>query len=131
MAERFDVRFHPAAEKEYKDLDNSVITQVDKAIDELLERADEVGKPLGNKNSTKLAGLKEIKLRNIGIRVIFRITEEVVDVLKIVYILTIEQRSDDFVFKLAHKRFAVLKATPNEKARELLKRYRRWTNDEE
>jgi len=68
LEKRFDVRLDPDALKEYGKLDNSVLPAVNKAIDELEYRADEVGKPLGNKSSTKLAGCKEIKLREEGIR---------------------------------------------------------------
>lgn len=63
--QRFEVRLDPDAVKEYQKIDNSVIEMVDKAIDELETRADEVGKPLGNKRDIKLAGCKEIKLRDL------------------------------------------------------------------
>lgn len=60
---RFEVILDPDALKEYNKLDNSAVEMVDKAIDELEYRADEVGKPLSNYDDTKLAGCKEIKLR--------------------------------------------------------------------
>ncbi|MHB8063260.1 MAG: type II toxin-antitoxin system RelE family toxin [Ruminiclostridium sp.] len=101
---RFDVRLDPDALKEYNKLDNSILEFVNNQIDELEFRADEVGKILENKNSTKLAGCKEIKLRDAGIRIIFRVTNEIVEVLQIVYIMTIEKRSRDYVFKVAHER---------------------------
>lgn len=102
---KFDVRLDPDALKEYEKLDGSVIKIVNKAIDELEYRADEVGKVLENKRNMKLHGCKEIKLRGPGIRIVFRITNEVVEVLRVVYILVIERRSNDFVFKIASKRF--------------------------
>jgi mRNA interferase RelE/StbE len=77
---------------------------VNKQIDDLEFRADNVGKMLENKNSTKLAGCREIKLKDIGIRIVYRITNETVEVLQIVYILTVEKRSNDLVFKIADKR---------------------------
>lgn len=40
-----------------------------------------MGKPLGNKRDMKLAGCKEIKLRDAGIRIIFRITDTFIDIL--------------------------------------------------
>ncbi len=109
---RFDVRFHPDAEKEYKGLDNSVVGIVNKSIDDLEIRADEVGKPLKNNTNSKLAGCREKKLRDAGVRIIFKVTKERVDVLRIVYILTIEKRSNDFAFKIAHKRNQVIKRLP-------------------
>lgn len=70
--QRFEVRFHPGAYKEYIDLDNSTAEIVDKALEEMEYRADEIGKNLRNNNDTKLAGCKEIKLRGAGIRIIYR-----------------------------------------------------------
>ena len=97
---RFEIIFAAGAIKEYKKLDNSIIGIVNKAIDDLEFRADEVGKPLkGN-----LYGCKEKKLRNKGIRIIFRIVDNRVDILRIVYILAIQNRERDTVFKIATKR---------------------------
>jgi mRNA interferase RelE/StbE len=97
---RFEIIFAAGAIKEYKKLDNSIIGIVNKAIDDLEFRADEVGKPLkGN-----LYGCKEKKLRNKGIRIIFRIVDNRVDILRIVYILAIQKRERDTVFKIATKR---------------------------
>ena len=56
MNERFEIRFDEDAEKEYNKLDNSVLGIVNKAIDELVQREDEVGKNLSNYSNTKLAG---------------------------------------------------------------------------
>ena len=60
MDRRFDVRLDPDAEKEYAKLDSSVVEIVNKAIDELEERADQVGKILGNKRDTKLSAAKKL-----------------------------------------------------------------------
>lgn len=84
--ERFDVRLDPDARKEYEQLDGAVLDIVNDAIDELMYRADEIGKNLSIFQNTKLAGCKEIKLRDAGIRIVYRITNEVVDVLQIVYV---------------------------------------------
>jgi len=109
---RFTIKFAPAAAKEYEKLDNSVIGIVDAAIDRLEERADEIGTPLHNYRDTKLAGCKEVKLRDAGIRIVFKITDQYVHILQVVYILTIESRSDEKVFKIAHERFKSLKNDP-------------------
>lgn len=107
---RFELRFDKDAYKEYERLDNSVVKIVDDFFEELEIRADEIGKELTNKQSTKLHGCKEIKLKKAGIRIVFRVTNEIVDILRIVYILTIEKREDEIVFRLADKRFRRLKA---------------------
>lgn len=107
---RFDLRFDEDAYKEYERLDNSVAEIVDNFFDELEIRADEIGKDLTNKHSTKLHGCKEIKLKKAGIRIVFRVTNEIVDILRIIYILTIEKREDDIVFRIADKRLQRFKA---------------------
>lgn len=124
--EQFDVRMHPDAVREYEKIDNSVINQVDRAIDELVERADKDGKNLSNKSSTKLAGCKEIKLRDIGIRIIFKVTNEVVHVLRIVFILSIERRPKGEVFKTANRRHDFLKSLPKVRLNSYLSKMVRW-----
>ena len=104
MMKRYLVYFDPDAAKEYNALDGSVSLLVDKAIEELTVRADKVGKPLGNKQNLKLAGCREIKFRDAGLRIIFRITNEKVDILRIVFVLAISKREDFQVYKLAAKR---------------------------
>lgn len=111
---RFEVILAPEAAKEYKKLDNSVISIVDKAIDRLEERADEIGTVLHNYKGTKLAGCKEIKLRDIGIRIIFKVTDQVVNILQVVYILAVEWRNKDRVFKIACDRYQEFKEDPQE-----------------
>ena len=110
---RFAVKFAPAAAKEYEKLDNSVINIVDVAIDKLEERADKIGTPLHNLQDTKLAGCKEIKLRDAGIRIVFKIVDQTVNILQVVYILTIESRSNDKEFKTAHDRYKSFKNNPS------------------
>lgn len=107
--QRFDIQFHKAALKEYQGLDGSVALIVDKALEELEVRADEVGKPMGKKQQINLTGCREIKLRDAGIRIVYRVTKERVEVLQVVVILAIEDRADDLVFKLAAKRLTDIK----------------------
>ncbi len=106
---RFEVRLHKSAQKEYARLDNTVVQIVDKALEELGIRADEIGKPLGKKRNINLTGRKEIKLRDAGIRIVFTVTKQYVQVLQIVVVLA-EDRTDDIVFRLAGERFYDMKA---------------------
>jgi mRNA interferase RelE/StbE len=126
MQKRFDVRLDPDAVKEYNKLDNSVVKIVNKAIDELEYRADEIGKKLSNYKSTKLIGCKEIKLRDAGIRIIFKVTNETVEVLRVVYVYTIEKRSDDIVFKVANKRNETFKGLKKKELLEHLEKSEKW-----
>jgi mRNA interferase RelE/StbE len=107
-ASKFEIRFDPSAYREYQKLDGSIVTIVDKKLAELEFRADVIGKLLINKPNSQLAGCREIKLRDAGIRIVYKITGEKVDILRIVYILTIEKRADEYVFKLADQRLADL-----------------------
>lgn len=125
---RFEIKFDPDAAKEYQSLDNSVIEIVNKAIDDLELRADEVGKPLRNTQASKLFGCKEKKLRDAGIRIVFKVTGETVDILRIVYILTIEKRSNDFVFKIANKRNITVKKIAKQKLNDYLQSCKSWNN---
>lgn len=109
---RFEIRFDQDAYKEYEKLDNSVAELVDKALEELEFRANEVGTHLKNQRSSQLRGCKEIKLRGAGIRIIFQVTKKIVDVLLIVYVLAINKRNNDVVFQIADNRFRMLKANP-------------------
>ena len=110
MAElRFEIRLHKAAAKEYDRLDYSVILLVDKALAELEVRADEIGKSLGKKRNVNLTGCKEIKLRDAGIRIVFLVAKEQVFVLQVVFVLAIDERDDDYVFRLAGKRYEDMK----------------------
>ena len=119
MSQRFTIRFDPDAVKEYESLDGSVVSIVDKAIDELKDRANAVGKSLGNKRNQKLAGCKEIRFRDAGIRIIFRITNEKVDVLCIVYVLAISKRDKDQVFEAAASRLINTKKKGNLQSRRI------------
>src|SRR5690554_4691171 len=126
MNERFEIRFDEDAEKEYNKLDNSVLGIVNKAIDELVYRADEVGKHLSNYSNTKLAGCKEIKLRDAGIRIVFRITHRTVEVLRVVIILAVQRRSRDLAFKLADRRLKILKKIPKDQFNKYITTKAKW-----
>jgi len=92
-SQRFDVRFDADALTEYQRLDNALVTIVDKVLPRLEERADEVETTLQNKYATKLHGYKEVKLGDAGLRIVFRVPEQTVEVLHVVNILTIERRN--------------------------------------
>ena len=96
--EKFSLSFHPKALKEYKKLDGSIRQLVDKGLAKLRVRADEIGKPLENKRGNQLFGCSELKYRDAGIRVVFRVTGQHHDQLEIVWILAIGNRGDDEVF---------------------------------
>jgi mRNA interferase RelE/StbE len=118
MADRFQVGILEGARKDFMELDGSVRQIVQKQILKLKENADIVGKELGNSHNTKLVGCREIKLLEAGIRIVYQITGEKIDVLEIVLILAIEKRKDFQVFKIADKRLNELKAMPKKDVQE-------------
>ena len=101
----WDVIFTDEAKKDYKVIDPAVLNQVDKAIrkvsqNPLPESEGGYGKPLGNKRGRNLTGLLKIKLKKLGIRVVYKLirTDEVMK------IIVVAARADDEVYELASKR---------------------------
>lgn len=74
------VNYLPEALKEMSRLDNSVRAQVKKAIDKVAKNPmphfdGGLGEPLANRQGHDLSGLYKIKLRSIGIRVVYALME--------------------------------------------------------
>jgi mRNA interferase RelE/StbE len=108
MPERFHVCLVPGAQKDFKELDGSMKPIVLKYLNRLKENADTMGEPLRNDQEIKLAGCRKLKLREAGIRIIYRIVDEKVEVLgvilDVVTILAIEKREDLRVYRIAQGR---------------------------
>jgi len=88
-----------------KRLDHSQRLQVLKAINKvssnpLPQNEGGYGKPLGNRNSTRLAGYLKIKLKSLGLRVVYKLIREK-DVMKVI---VVSARADDEVYLLAQRR---------------------------
>ena len=101
----WEIKYFPEAEEDLIRLDKSQRIQVLKAIRKAQQNPLPVteggyGKPLGNHASTKLAGLLKIKLRALGIRVVYRL----VRIETTMQIIVIGIREDEEVYELAEKR---------------------------
>lgn len=119
---RFEVRLHEKAQREYERLDGSIGGIVNKKLEELEYRADVIGKELkGN-----LAGFREVKLKDAGIRIVYEITGEIVDILEVVNVVTIGPRADGEVFKTAGTRADTSKTLNRIALNEYLKGLRQW-----
>ena len=99
------VEYLPEAEKDLKGLDGSQRTLALKAIKKVQQNplpVDEqgYGKPLGNHNSTNLAGLLKIKLRSAGLRIVYQLRRTETSMM----IIVIGVRADEEVYELAQKR---------------------------
>ena len=102
---RWEVSFTDEAKKDRAALDVSVRSQVNKAIrkvsqNPLPKSEGGYGEPLGNKRGKNLTGLLKIKLKKLGIRVVYRLvrTNEVMK------IIVVAARADDEVYEVAAKR---------------------------
>lgn len=99
------VEYTLEAAKDLEALDNSARLLVLKAIKKVsmnpLPQAEGgYGKPLGNHATSKLAGYLKIKLRKIGLRVVYKLIREN----GIMRIIIISMRDDETVYKLAQER---------------------------
>ena len=101
----WSLQYLPEAEKDLRDLDGSQRILVLKALKKVQKNplpVDEqgYGKPLGNHNSTSLAGLLKIKLRSSGLRIVYQLRRTESSMLVIV----IGVRADEEVYDIAQKR---------------------------
>ena len=95
----------PEAEKDLDNLSNSRRLLVLKAIEKiqdnpLPQNEGGYGKPLGHRRGLNLTNLLKIKLKDSGIRIVYKLirTETVM------LIVVVGARADEEAYKLAHKR---------------------------
>lgn len=103
----WEIKYHPFAKEELSKLDGSVRKIVLKGIIKVASNPrsqDEggYGKPLGIKGGNNLTGLFKIKYRDIGIRVVYKLVEDIKT--HQMFILVISARADNEVYDLAGKR---------------------------
>lgn len=106
MNKKFDIVFIEDAKEDYRKLDGSEKKYVDIALAKIQWRADELGEKLTKKGDSNLIGCKKIKFRKIGIRIVFRITGDHVE---IVEIISIGKDRNDEIYKNATKRLRDMK----------------------
>ena len=99
------VKYLKEAVKDLSGLDQSQRIQVLKAIQKvsknpLSTNKGGYGKPLGNHAAAKLAGYYKIKLRKLGVLVVYGLVKDY----GIMRIIIISVRTDDEVYRLAEKR---------------------------
>ena len=95
----------PEAAKDLKNLAGNQRLMVIKAIGKVLQNPLPVteggyGKPLGNKQGSNLTGFLKIKLRDAGIRVVYKLIRAETEMLVVV----IGARADDEVYEMAQHR---------------------------
>ena len=95
----------PEAAKDLKSLAGNQRLLVVKAIDKVLQNPLPVseggyGKPLGNKQGNDLSGFLKIKLKNAGIRIVYKLIRTETEMLVVV----IGAREDEEVYDTAYHR---------------------------
>ena len=101
----WELLYLPEAEKDYRSLDHNQQLLVNKAIQKvktnpLSQDEGGYGKPLGHKNGTNLTGFYKIKLRGIGIRIVYKLIRTETQMIVVV----IGMREDKEVYEIAARR---------------------------
>lgn len=99
------VKFLPEAEKDFDALAGNQRILISKAVAKVSRNPVSIyegglGKPLGNKNGSNLAGFMKIKLKAAGLRVVYKTIKTDTEML----IVVIGARADDEVYDIAEKR---------------------------
>lgn len=98
------LKFLPEAQKDFEQLAGNQKLLVAKALDKVVQNPVSIyeggyGKPLGSKSGTDLSGLLKIKLRDAGLRIVYKLVRTETSMLVIV----IGARADDAVYKNRRK----------------------------
>ena len=97
------IRITDEAKRDYKKLEKSIQKQVLAGILKVsqapLPSPDGYGKPLGNKCGNNLTGFFKIKYKGIGIRIVYTLVMDK----KIMNIVVISKRDDNYCYELAAK----------------------------
>ncbi len=102
---KWKLSFLPEAAKDLKKLAGNQRILVAKALEKVITNPLPVseggyGKPLGNKYGTDLSGLLKIKIKNAGIRIVYKLIYTDTEMLVVV----IGLRADEEVYKTANRR---------------------------
>lgn len=93
----YKVEYLKEAKMDFKKVDGSQKVLVRKSI----AKIEKYGNRAGEKLSGELSGCRKLKHRKAGLRVVFRESEQGIEIMQIV---AIGKRSDEEVYKLAEKR---------------------------
>lgn len=101
----WEIRYLDEAEKDFKKLEGNEKQRVTKALQQvkknpLSPQEGGYGKPLGNKHGIDLSGLSKVKIKSVGVRVVYKVIETD----EAMIVIVIGARADDKVYKTAEKR---------------------------
>ena len=99
------LKFLPAAKKDLEGLAGNQRILVAKAIEKVRQNPVSMfeggyGKPLGNKGGRNLTGLLKIKLKDAGLRIVYKLIQTETEMI----IVVIGARADEEVYDIASKR---------------------------
>ena len=95
----YQIKFHPAALKEFCELDGSIKKLVKKQLDKL-KKSPLLGEELGNKNGYDLSGYRKMYACKKQIRIVYSVVENIL----LVNIIAIGKREDMEVYSTAAER---------------------------
>ena len=96
----WNISYFPQVREDWRKLDGSQIKPVRIRIARnLATNPMECGEALGNKHGRDLTGLRRLKLRKLGIRVVYRVLPP-----NTVEVIAIGPRADDEVYRVAESR---------------------------
>lgn len=103
----WSLKFLPEAQKDFEHLAGNQKLLVAKALKKVQQNPLSIyeggyGKPLGNKGGTDLSGLMKIKLRDAGLRIVYKLIRTETEMIVVV----IGARADDEVYHIAQTRAA-------------------------
>lgn len=103
----WSLKFLPEAQKDFERLAGNQRILVAKALKKVQQNPLSIyeggyGKPLGNKGGTDLSGLMKIKLRDAGLRIVYKLIRTETEMIVVV----IGARADDEVYRIAQTRSA-------------------------
>ncbi|UUX32781.1 addiction module toxin RelE [Fundicoccus culcitae] len=96
----FKLEWFEEAKKDYDKLEGSQKIQVNKGLQKISERGMSAGKRL-EKREVDLSMCREIKLKRLGLRIIFRESSKGIEIIEII---VVGKRSDNEVFRIAKER---------------------------
>lgn len=101
MDEFPNLQFWEEAKKEWLNLDGHQKKYVSKALQRIEEKGAGIGDSLGKKRHIDLSGYRKVKLRKLGIRIVYKIVDGGIEITEIV---AIGDREDEEVYREAFER---------------------------
>ena len=97
----YKIEYLPEVRDDMDALDGSQRKAVQMALEKLRRQPEEYGKPLGNKHGLNLTGLRRVKLKAFGIRVVYLTIPQRETAL----VLAVGKREDDKVYREVLRRY--------------------------